>query len=361
MVKQAIGKSNRNSNIELMRIIMMLMILIHHMITHGIFSVDTILCHVGPVNSTISFAIVLNSFCYIGVNGFILISGYFGINFKIRSLLNLYLICMFYSIVMHFFEIYGLGTKSFSIGTIKDVILVFSQQDYWWFIRCYVILYLMSPLLNKALNVFDQHEYVTILVLLTIANLYMGYWWGRYGDNGYSVAQFVYVYAIGRYIGIFVDKDWIVQKRMKALCVYISVMLLFSLLSICSHYIRIPHWKSFPYNNPLLLIGAIAFILFMLSFHFKSHFVNRIAMSSLSIYLLQNFEIMRKLTAWVQEFLHIDFYNEGNTYVLLYLILYLISFSLLFAFLSVLIDQVRIIFTSPFMRLYDRKTKQILV
>lgn len=352
------SKSKRDSNIELMRIIMMLMILIHHVICHGIYSVDSILCHVGPVNSTMAIALVVNSFCYIGVNGFILISGYYGITFKLRSLLNLYLICAFYSFIMHGIEIFVWGTKEICLGTIKDVVLVFSQQDYWWFIRCYVILYLMSPMLNKALNIFDKKEFQITLVLLTIANLYFGYWWGRYNENGYNVAQFVYMYVIGRYIGRFIDLNSKDLSRKRMLMTYVLFMFIYSALSICSHYVGISHWKSFPYNNPLLILGAVAFLLFMLSFHFNSLLINRIAKSCLSIYLLQNFDLMKRSSSCIQGLIGINWEQEEGVLIVFSLLLYLIGFALVFASISVLFDQVRLLLTSPIMHWYDgmRKT-----
>lgn len=343
----------RDSNIELMRLMMMMMILIHHMICHGIFGADFILCNVGGVNSTSVLAVIINSFCYIGVNGFILISGYYGIKFKIRSLLNLYLICAFYSLIMHLIEIYALGTKEFSLGTIKDIVFVFSQQDYWWFMNCYIILYLMSPMLNKALNIFDKHEYKKTLVLLTIANLYFGYWWRRYASDGYSVAQFVYLYVIGRYIGRFIELKR-GDSRYQALLIYIFVILAYSILSICSHYFEIPHWYSFPYNNPLLIIGSIAFFLFMIQFHFQSHIINRVAVSSLSIYLLQNMKLMKVLTYHVSKLLEIDFTTDDGLWVVFMLIIYLGVFSITFMIVSVLIDQLRIFLVTPVIFAYDK-------
>ena len=339
----------------------MVMILIHHILCHVIFGVDSLLCHVGRVNFTMAVAIVINNFCYIGVNGFILISGYYGIKFKVRALLNLYLICAFYSLIMHLIDIYILGTKELCLGTMKDIILVFSQQDYWWFISYYVILYLLAPLLNKALNAFDRREYRFILLLLCIINLYFGYWWNRYGNNGYSVAQFIFLYVIGRYIGRFLEKDTIDACKKKWFLGYVIIMLFFSLLSILSHYIHIPHWISISYNNPLLLIGAIFFLLFMLSFHFQNKLINYVAASSLSIYLLQNFVLMKCVTIYVSRQLGVNFTLCEGGYVIAIMLIYLICFAFVFTIASVLFDQIRILTVSPIMSLYDIVNKRVQI
>ena len=61
----------RQSNIELLRIISILMIVIHHVLVHGIYNAVN--------NSTLHF---IDSFVIYGVNIFLLISGYFTINLK---------------------------------------------------------------------------------------------------------------------------------------------------------------------------------------------------------------------------------------------------------------------------------------
>jgi len=68
----------RQSNIELLRIISILMIVIHHVLVHGIYNAVN--------NSTLHF---IDSFVIYGVNIFLLISGYFTINLKWKSVINL--------------------------------------------------------------------------------------------------------------------------------------------------------------------------------------------------------------------------------------------------------------------------------
>jgi len=87
----------RNSNAELLRIISMLMILVHHIVVHGLFpGFET-----GDLQRGLatSFAMLVNGLLYVGASCFVLISGYYGIKFKWRGLLNLYLIVVFYSAI----------------------------------------------------------------------------------------------------------------------------------------------------------------------------------------------------------------------------------------------------------------------
>lgn len=315
----------------------------------------------GGVNTVVAISTLINSFCYIGVNCFILISGYYEITFKIRRVFELYLTCVFYSVIMHILEIYVLETKELSLGTLKDIVLVFSQQDYWWFISCYLILYMMSPILNKALDTFSKKESRICLILLAIVNLYLGYWWGRYNATGYNVAQFVFVYAIGRYLGRFLSQKIINNRRNELLLMYIGSIFIYTVCSICAHYTTIPHWKSFPYNNPILILGAISFFLYMCSFHFQSKIINKLSMSVLSIYLLQRFEIMKFIVTYTSDYFNVDFGNANGVFVIVFLLVFLAVFSIIFSILSLFIDQFRLFFIRQMMTLCDKCDKRKLL
>lgn len=65
---------NRDSNMELLRIVCMLFILMHHFIVH-VFCPELVVCD-GNLGWYRAVGIVVNGFIYVGVNCFILISGY---------------------------------------------------------------------------------------------------------------------------------------------------------------------------------------------------------------------------------------------------------------------------------------------
>lgn len=87
----------RQTNIELLRIICILMIVSMH-ICGEIFSTQNVL------NKGIILAV--NSIGNAGVTLFILISGYFGISFNVRKLFNLLVVTCFYSFLS--FTVYTL-------------------------------------------------------------------------------------------------------------------------------------------------------------------------------------------------------------------------------------------------------------
>lgn len=87
----------RQSNFELLRIFSMLLILVHHFICHGVEGT--------PLNLLTG----VDAFAIIGVNLFLLISGYFKIRLTWKSFLNLVFICMFCKVV-------HLGVDTFALS-----------------------------------------------------------------------------------------------------------------------------------------------------------------------------------------------------------------------------------------------------
>lgn len=78
----------RDSSIELLRLFLMLMIIIHHSIVHGMGLRGLVLENALPMHFTASekpVATIINCFCICAVNCFVLISGYFSIKTTIKK------------------------------------------------------------------------------------------------------------------------------------------------------------------------------------------------------------------------------------------------------------------------------------
>ena len=127
----------RNSNIELMRIISMLMILNLHSMS-------------GPsINDSFAwkaFDFFRESTSICAIHLFVLASGYFGIKWKMKSFTSL-----LFQILFYFWGIIGLCSllnigKPIEANVWQLAIMPFTRG--WWFITSYLLLYLVAPLLN---------------------------------------------------------------------------------------------------------------------------------------------------------------------------------------------------------------------
>ncbi len=187
----------RNSNIELCRILSMVMVILLHS-SYSTFGWPTTLSL-----STIVLSFV-ESFSIIAVNVFVLITGYFSATLKIKSIFNFCFIVFFYGLVKIICQILD---GSFHIASL----LVFTNQN--WFVLCYFGLILFTPILNEYINKIDKislrFEIIVLLALEFISDFIPGI--GGIYNGGYSVLSFIVIYLIGRYIRIG-GAEWLTKS-----------------------------------------------------------------------------------------------------------------------------------------------------
>src|SRR5574344_62985 len=151
----------RNSAFELMRILAQFFIIIYHLLYFLDTSVD---------------GEILNRACmipmHIGVLLYIMISGFFGIKVSVEGFIKLLCITFVYIVPLELIHIL-LG------GGNPRYLFFISNPNYWWFIRTYICLYLISPVLNCFLNKGDKNGLYLLLVLMFIS-VYIG---SMGGDN----------------------------------------------------------------------------------------------------------------------------------------------------------------------------------
>ena len=337
----------RDSNIELLRIVCMLFILIHHFIIHALY--PDLLVRGGEIDGYRIACILINGFVYVGVNCFILISGYYGIKFRFRSLFNLYCICVFFALVTTLMKT-GVADVPFDRSLFYSILLPFSHSD-WWFIKCYVALFLFSPVLNKAAQDLSRNEFATTVVLMTVLNIYLGYYWHQHNIDGYNFVHFIYVYFIGAFLKRFPLKK---LDRKRSMILYLSCALLWSLFSVLSLRWRVPHWGPFFYNNPLVILAAIGLFVFMTKLEVRSRSINIIATSVLAAYLIQ--DIQGGLIYTLGGLYDKSYISPLNTVALkiMSMLAFVIVGSVATLLVAVVLDRLRLLLMRPIWMLYDR-------
>ena len=353
----------RESNAELLRIICVFIILLHHFCVHALYPEVLQLDMSGRLWDS-HLLLLMHAFLYIGVNCFILISGWFGIKPKWRSFVNLYLIYAFYNFLNPFKHV----VKSLLLG--EGLILPCSAYDiiintffpfshgHLWFMDCYLGLFLTAPLLNASIAYMNKKQHLLVLLLLTIANVYYGNFWsmGSINSSGYSLANFVYLYCIGGFLRKYIPVEMINNHKWRWFCSYCVFGLIWGTFSMLEAYddillFHVPHWHPFAYNNLFLLLTAVSFFLFMMSLHFKSRIVNYIAASMLGIYMLNEGVVG-------YEFL----IPYAHQYTPLVQLVFWFGVSIGFFLIALCIDQFRILLTKPIWRVYniiERKVSNI--
>lgn len=184
----------RQSNIELLRIISILLVCI----LHANFSALDV-----PAISRESSSLFVDfvrleyeSIALVAVNVFILISGYFSIKINSQRIIGLCFTIFFWNILLSLAAV-CLGWISLSQGF---KLLIPGLND--WFVQCYLLLVLVSPLCNYfvgSISVADLKKYILVFLVLEFLFGWLVFWgYAFYG--GYSLLHFIGIYLIGRYM-----------------------------------------------------------------------------------------------------------------------------------------------------------------
>ena len=276
--------SQRNSNIELLRILCMLMVLILHFNNHcanpGLLGLPD------PLTPKLLGGFLIECFCIVAVNCFVLISGYFSINLKIRSVLKLYLQCFFVGLLSYLLYVL-LTPDTLQVKPLLGRLLAFTH-NHWWFVISYLCLMFVSPLLNAAANTLSKKKFLLSIILYGVIVVYLGWYKNLESTNaGYSFVSFIFLYLIGRYIGKHISLESIKNKRWCFGFSYVvGSLVLFGLLML-QYYKGINIRYVFQYDHPLVIINACLLLLFFLSLSFQSKSINWVAGSVFTAYLLQ--------------------------------------------------------------------------
>lgn len=224
------------------------------------------------------------AFTVIAVNVFVLISGWFGIHFKMKRFLELVFQIFFICFAVDLFLYFDGRQVVFSFNELKDLLLL--NDGGYWFVRAYMVLYILSPILNAFVESASRLNLRNLLILLFIVQTIQGFlthngWY----DYGYSPLFFVFLYLFGRYIRLYPFK--LVQFNKSTDFVY---YLCFSLLNVVATFAQIlDGWKStllHNYMSPFTIVASIYFFLIFTKMHFSNKAINWVAISSLSVYLL---------------------------------------------------------------------------
>lgn len=287
----------RYSNFELLRIVAMILVLIVHVLI--CLPRPTTAFVIAEPFKAISFYFT-DAISIICVNVFILISGWFGINLRLQRLCILLFQVFFFAIIIWAVLVVIEPSKYMNLQNLTTVLML-NGSDYW-FIKSYLGLYFLSPILNVFVENVDQKYYRNILILLYIFQTIYG-WFSIDGASwiagGYSAFSFICLYLLGRYLKKYGDTINVGRyfricslSKGNLLLLFSSIVFLLTFLAYTVTYLGIPiEGRLFTYTNPLVILESIVLVLLFSKIKFKSSIINRIAFSCLAIYLLHGNEL----------------------------------------------------------------------
>lgn len=309
----------RNSSIELLRIIAMIDIVMFHYLSRNfnLYAVE---------NSRIAEDVnlwkemIFQYIGYLGVPCFMFISGYYGIKFKWGRFGGIVEQCFFYGIV----SFVGLWLINGNRPPFYELLAI----NNYWFMVAYLMVMLISPALNSMIGSLDSKQ-----LLLVILSLYAVDFGGVISSHsvGGGFATLMMIYLVARWMRLYLPE---LLKKHSVLCFLILLLIQLSLVSACYLFQHIGIKVIIGSYDNIVNILIVGFLVITIEkYHFHNKFINYVALSTLSVYLLSE-------SGWGQIFFN-DLYIAwgGNEFQVLP---YLLSSVIVFAVIIV-IDKIRIL------------------
>ena len=283
-------QNRRNSSIELLRILLVIGVFLHHLQT----SSNGLMSYVIEGSFNHYFFLIIESVDICSVNTFILISAYYlSQNNKRNYSKIVFLITEIIIINVLYYLCFAINNNVFIFS---DFILYLIPRNYY--VILYSVLYIISPYINVLLDSLDKRKTKKMLIIFIVIFSFISYFVdivefvfnipldglspiGLYGSQeGYTIVNFVLLYFIGAYIR---RKDTILSIKKSTLYYGLCVLglFVFSLLSI--KIVKIPVWN---YNNPLIIMSSVYLLYIFLNIKLDSKFINHISRAVYSFFLI---------------------------------------------------------------------------
>lgn len=259
--------SKRQANFELLRVVAMFMIIsLHYLVKGGAAVPFPFAAGENPVGV---LAWLIEAFCIVAVNCYVLISGYFLVEsaWKPGRAVSLVLQVLFYSLLI---SVSLLLTGVVSAGDLDlydwiGFVFPFGTEHYW-FATAYLAMYLFVPFLAAGMRKMKKRELQILLAMLlvffslekTILPLYLAT--DRYG---YDFGWFLCLFVAAGYIRLY-GIPWL-EKRPHAAGLYVLSCVLIWLLAMASNTLgseieTFIHYANmlYTYNHLLCVTGAVS-------------------------------------------------------------------------------------------------------
>jgi len=246
-----IVKKTRDSNIELLRIVAMMMIIMHHLVYHtGVYKI------IGEKHFIIS---IMLSGGKIAVVVYILIMGYYSkkSRFNIVRPINIIIKVIIYSIIF---------MCIFNFENIKN----FSLKEFmqYWFINVWLLLFMIEPIIkiceNKLPKTIKRIIFVWMTILFILPNVHLN-----------DIQSFIYFYLCGRHFLHKIVEEFDNQKLNILILIILYVFIVAKRMELAQ-------------NSITTGVTAITLFTIFANIKIKSKIINNVAKHTLGVYLIHD-------------------------------------------------------------------------
>lgn len=338
--KSAPSCKERNSNLELYRIIVMLLIVAHHYVVNsGLMSV----MKEEPLHIQSIFLYLFGMWGKTGINCFVMITGYFMCksHISLRKFMKLLLEVYFYNVVITgIFLLTGYARPSFSTVFYA---LVPIQSFGVNFVACFVVFYLLIPFLNLLIQTMNSKLHLRLILLCLLVYCMIAIPKITLGVN--YVSWFVVLYFIASYIRLYgfpikiSNRNWGWLTLLSILISMASVVFMAWLSTVFVNKNIPVFWFVADSNHIMALVTALCSFMFFKDLNIRySKVINLIGASTFGVLLIHaNSDIMRQ---WLWQ----DILNNVGQYGTNTMVLHAILSVIAIFVICILVDMLRMRF-----------------
>lgn len=344
----------RESGIELFRIISMWLIVAHHYVVN---SGVTDLAFQNPLSAQSLFLFLFGGWGKMGINCFVLITGYFMCSSHIttKKFVKLLGELMFYRVIIYTIFLLT-GYQTFTLKNFVVMILPFIEISNN-FTGCFLMFYLCIPFLNILVKNMNERQHIYLLIILLFIYTILGTL-PKFNVTMNYVSWFCVLYFIASYIRLYPKKIF-ESKRIWGFAALMSFIISAISIVACAWLgEKINQNMAFYFvsdsNKVLAVTTALCGFMFFKNLKFKSKFINTVAASTFGVLLIHaNSTAMRQ---WLWK----DVVNVIGAYGSSWLIIHAVLSVCIIYIVCTVIDFIRLRFIeAPLMKKFDNHFKAI--
>lgn len=279
------GQNERRSNLELYRIIVMLLIVAHHFVVNS--GLVGLMEH-EPFSAASIYLMLLGMWGKTGINCFVLITGYFMCqsHISIRKFLKLLLEVMFYNFVIGGIFLCS-GYEAVSMKEIVHMVMpIMSVAS--GFTSCFLIFYLFIPFLNILVHNMDKRKHAWLIALClftytllpTIPKLHVVFNYVTWFCILFFISSYIRMYGL---LPKLRNKHWGILMLCMVMVAMLSVVMM-HLLCVRFGLPNASYWLVADSNKILAVLVAVCSFMYFKDLPIKqSHFINKISASTFGV------------------------------------------------------------------------------
>lgn len=352
--------TERQSGIELFRIVIMMLIIAHHYVVNSGLTLADGPVSTDPLSWRSLFLSIFGAWGKAGINCFVLITGYFMCKSKItmKKFMKLLLEVMFYGLLIK--SIFWItGYSQFIIASFVMALIPVTTIS-TGFTNAFIVFYLLIPFLSILVQNMNERQHIMLIAWCSFTYILLGTIPGFSVTMNY-VSWYSVLFIVASYLRMYPKKAF---ENTKLWAVLTAVSTLLAILSVivCSWLrakVGIFGPYSFVVDSNSFLAFAVGLASFMLFKNLRIGYrktINTIAVSTFGVFLIHTRGDAMRHWLWVDTLDVVGHYGSK------YMPLHAIGSVLAIFIICTIIDQLRIRFIEkPFFRLWDKHWDGFLV